>query len=629
MIKILVIVPYQELQSIVDTKIRSIDSKGFSIESLHFYGTNTQTIADIDADIVVARGITKEAISERRPDIHVIGIPLLVYDFLEALYTCKQLYPGKKIGWISNQYDLEGVSEKISALIGCELLYARISDQFDIAVSVDYLHNMGCEVFVGGLTVCRFCEDIGFAHVHIKNGIHAIENAIDEAITAGRALETSISKANLLKTLLNNAQDAIIAVNIDGIVIASNKIASILFHGDLKSSNIESLYPRKNWEAAISAKNRIEVVQTVCGQHMLVVQQPLSGIGVLLTFQNIKRLQRIEQKIRTELSQKGLVAKYTFQNILTKNIHVQALVAKAHRYSQVDESILLIGETGSGKELFAQSIHNASQRASKPFVAINCAALPENLLESELFGYEDGAFSGARKGGRVGLFELAHGGTIFLDEIGEMSVNLQAKLLRVLQEKEIRKIGGDTNIPVDVRIISATNININEKVDNGLFRIDLFYRISLLTIRLLPLREHMDDIPVLFEWFVKHYCNKHNFRIPHILPEVYELLNCHSWPGNIRELRNYAERLAILNSAAIVGKEQIAELDIDATSIGGFKTEDNDNLLSPADDTGTDLRRQLRSSGLSQEDFAKTLGISRTTLWRRMQAGKDIKTSHI
>ncbi|MGI5174348.1 sigma 54-interacting transcriptional regulator [Treponema sp. OMZ 840] len=625
MIRILVIVPYQELQVFVDTKLRSIDSTGFSVKSMHLYGTDKKAIADIDEDIVVARGITKEAISKNRPDIHVIGIPLLVYDFLEALYTCKKLYPGKKIGWIGSQYDLEGVSAEISAVIGCELLYAKISDQFDVAGSVEYLHDMGCEVFVGGLTVCRFCEDVGFSYVHVKTSVHAIESAIDEAIAAGRSLEMSVSRANLLATLLNNAQDAIVAVNADGTVIASNRVAAVLFGEDLKGGSIEKVYPQVNWCDAISKNNRIEMVQTVRGQYMLVVQQPISGIGVLLTFQNIERLQRVEQKIRTELAHKGLVAKYTFQNILTQNFRMQALVAKAHRYSQVDESVLLIGETGSGKELFAQSIHNSSRRHGNPFVAINCAALPENLLESELFGYVEGAFSGARRGGKIGLFELAHGGTIFLDEIGEMSINLQAKLLRVLQEKEIRKLGGDTNIPVDVRIISATNVNISEKVSRGLFRIDLFYRISLLSIRLLPLREHMDDIPVLFEWFVKHYCDKHNFRIPHILPEAYEILNQYSWPGNIRELRNYAERLAILNSAAVVGKEQILELDINATSVDNFNEVHAKSFLSPVSDTEKTLRKQLRISGLSQEDFAKSLGISRTTLWRRMQSEKSNK----
>ena len=194
---------------------------------------------------------------------------------------------------------------------------------------------------------------------------------------------------------------------------------------------------------------------------------------------------------------------------MLQRLPMQVLAAKAHRYSQTDEAVLLIGETGTGKELFAQSIHNASKRAGEPFVAVNCAALPENLLESELFGYVDGAFTGARKGGKQGLFELAHKGTLFLDEIGEMPINLQAKLLRVLQEKEIRKVGGDAVVPVDVRIISATNINIREKVRNGQFRLDLFYRISLLNLYLLPLRERLDDIPILFESFVRNYCEKH------------------------------------------------------------------------------------------------------------------------
>ena len=341
----------------------------------------------------------------------------------------------------------------------------------------------------------------------------------------------------------------------------------------------------------------------------------MQGLGVLLTFENIERLQKAEQKIRTKLAAKGLVAKYTFKNILTQNVKMQALVAKAHRYSQVDEAVLLIGETGVGKELFAQSIHNASPRASAPFVAINCAALPENLLESELFGYEEGAFSGARKGGKVGLFELAHKGTLFLDEIGEMSVGLQAKLLRVLQEKEIRRVGGDANIPVDVRIISATNVNIRDKVKQGLFRLDLFYRISLLSIQLPPLREHIDDIPVLFEAFVRRYCEKHDFRMPLILPEAYELLKTYAWLGNTRELRNVAERLGVLRSGPVVGVAQIRELDIESTSMVPYDGPDVDGSGHNS------LLREFLLSGLTHEAFAKEKGISRSTLWRRLRDG--------
>jgi propionate catabolism operon transcriptional regulator len=610
MIKILVIVPYVELQSVVDDHLRLIDGDGLDIQTVHIFGTDKKKICALDADIIVARGLTAKAIARLRPDVHVIPIPMGIDDFLEALTYCKQQYAGKNLAVVSAD-SLAEVYGDLPFLIGEKISCSVVKDEESLGPSVEKLRSFGAEVFVGGLTLCRYCEAKKYPYVHIKTCRTTMEKAIDAAVDAGRSLERTMSRTNLLAILLNNSQDAIVAVNAGGCIIECNKEAESLFGVSVRKVGLESQYPHGNWEGSLVSNLRIEMIQTVCGQQMLVTQQPLQGIGVLLTFQNIERIQKIEQKIRTKLTQKGLAAKYTFKDILTQDSKMQSLAAKAHRYSQVEESVLLIGESGTGKELFAQSIHNASKRAEGPFVAINCAALPENLLESELFGYEDGAFSGARKGGKSGLFELAHGGTLFLDEIGEMSISLQAKLLRVLQEKEIRKVGGDTIVPVDVRIISATNVNIRDKVQSGEFRLDLFYRISLLSIHLLPLREHLDDIPILFDSFVKNYCAQHSFRIPNILPEAYVLLQSYTWPGNTRELRNYAERLAILNSSPVVGVQEIKELDIETTSVTERPRKEVPEEQS--------LAAKLRESGLSQAEFARREGISRTTLWRKLR----------
>jgi propionate catabolism operon transcriptional regulator len=366
-----------------------------------------------------------------------------------------------------------------------------------------------------------------------------------------------------------------------------------------------------------------EELQAIRGQQILVSQQPIQvdsqPFGVLFTFQNAEAIRKSEHKIRTELHRKGLVAKYRFENIVTQNTHMLQLVEKAKRFSLVDSPILLLGETGTGKELFAQSIHNASPRCKEPFVAVNCAALPEQLLESELFGYSEGAFTGASKGGKIGLFELAHKGTLFLDEIGEIPLVLQAKLLRVLQEKEVRKIGADMVVPVNVRVVSAANSNIIEKVKTGKFRLDLFYRISLLNIQILPLRERKDDIGLLFSHFVRQYSLKNNHGFPVISDEAFDELKRFFWPGNVRELRNAAERLAILNRAELVGRDEIEQLDIGATSLYAEdvvpvqrrkKAEENVSLPE-------DLYRDFIASGLSRDAFARKIGVSRTTLWRR------------
>lgn len=223
----------------------------------------------------------------------------------------------------------------------------------------------------------------------------------------------------------------------------------------------------------------------------------------MVAFQDVTRIQEMEGKFYRKIHLRGHVAKYTFDDILFQSSEIKRTIETAQRYSEVDSNILIIGETGTGKEIFAQSIHNHSNRKNNPFVAINCAALPENLLESELFGYAEGAFTGAMKGGKQGFFELAHRGTIFLDEIGEISPKMQSRSLRVLQEREIMRIGDDKVIPVDVRILSATNKDLMQMVKSNDFREDLYYRLSVLDLVLPPLRERREDIPLLVNAFIQ------------------------------------------------------------------------------------------------------------------------------
>ena len=289
-----------------------------------------------------------------------------------------------------------------------------------------------------------------------------------------------------------------------------------------------------------------EIVQTVNGQEMYIQQQCIGDSGtVLITMQKLTSFFETGGKIvRSNLREKGLIARYHFSDIIADSLSMRQLIAKAMRYAQADGNVLVTGETGTGKELFVQSMHNASNRADGPFVAVNCAALSGELLESELFGYSDGAFTGARKGGKVGLFELAHHGTIFLDEIGEMPIQLQAKLLRVLQEKQIMRVGGDDVI---VRVMCATNQNIPQLIEKGLFRRDLYYRINLLMIHIPPLRDRGNDIGLLFRHFVKLYAERLSILPPPVDNAAIAELQRYRWQGNIRELRNVAERIVVLN----------------------------------------------------------------------------------
>lgn len=231
-------------------------------------------------------------------------------------------------------------------------------------------------------------------------------------------------------------------------------------------------------------------------------------------------------------------AKYTFDHIIGKNGGLKEVVHIAKRAAESDLPILIMGESGTGKELFAQAIHNASNRAKRPFIPVNCAAIPSTLLESELFGYEEGAFTNAKKGGKIGLFELANGGTIFLDEIGDLSYDLQAKLLRVLQERTIRRVGDTREREIDVRIIAATNKDLQQLVTKNCFREDLFYRLNVITLQLPPLRDRKEDIPALIDSMLRSSSMNGFHTTYSISKEALNVLQFYDWPGNVRELKN-------------------------------------------------------------------------------------------
>lgn len=274
----------------------------------------------------------------------------------------------------------------------------------------------------------------------------------------------------------------------------------------------------------------------------------------IITLREIDTIQRVEAAVRRRLASKGFVAKYNFNDVITSSPALKALIEKAKKFSNTGKNILITGESGTGKELFAHAIHRNSPQRSGPFVAINFAGLPENLMESELFGYEEGAFTGALKGGKKGLFELAHGGTIFLDEIGDAPLLLQARLLRVVQEHEIMKIGGSKILPVKVQVVSATNTDLGRALAEDSFRKDLYYRLSLFSIEIPPLRKRKEDILQILQFYLKQ---TYNIRKDFSRLSLQCLMD-YSWPGNIRELINTAEYICFSSE----GKQQVDWTDL-------------------------------------------------------------------
>ena len=438
---------------------------------------------------------------------------------------------------------------------------------------------------------------------------------MQEVLNAARTINTERTKTNIIRMILDNSDDAVLAVDETGRVLEANgqayQLYQLAFLRNWKGLPVREINSQLSFIGSREAPCRDgeESIINLDGQKYYVkyklISGEASGIGTLITTSSASKILQEERQLRKSLVRKSSAAKYTFRDIIAANPEMQKKVEIAKKFSQAHSNVLITGETGTGKELFAHSIHATSGRMNQPFVVINCATLPENLLESELFGYEPGSFSGASREGKAGLFELAHHGTIFLDEIGEIPVALQAKLLRVLQEKEIRRIGSASTIPIDVRVIAATNVNIQEQIAQGRFRSDLLYRLNALEIYIPPLRERPDDVIPLMEGQLRILAAEQGKKVPKLSAEAQDILRLYAWPGNVRELRNICERLVVLNDSSDVDVETLNELHVfsgSAQPSPALQHKPAATLVPPP--------------AKKKKDLARELGVSRTTLWR-------------
>lgn len=368
-----------------------------------------------------------------------------------------------------------------------------------------------------------------------------------------RTLRTNELLHNQIKAVLNTVGEALIAVDAQGLIKVMNRSAVKLCGNTAHEQRLADVLPqlRHLWPQVESHPPSAENLITLGGKSYHVTISPMRdetgiSLGAVIAIQDVTEVLRLEKEVRNSLRSRGHLARYTFDDILGISPAIKSTINKARKLAASNLNIIITGENGTGKELFAHAIHNASPRAKGPFVAANCAALPASLLESELFGYEDGAFTGARRGGKPGLIEQAHGGTIFLDEIGDISLEAQARLLRVIQEKEVARLGSTRIIPVDARIIAATNKDLFRLLQQHRFRQDLFYRIFVAPLAVPPLRERPQDIPYLARQFMRD--NQTPFAW--LSAALLNALMGYRWPGNVRELQNIMQYAAVLSDDA-------------------------------------------------------------------------------
>jgi propionate catabolism operon transcriptional regulator len=566
------------------------------------------------AEAIIARGGTYKQIADSKLPVPVVQLLYNTQDILYSINHARSL--SEKIVLIltsSMIFDIDEWKEILN--IDLDVIRFNDIDEVDGIIN-DVFKKYLNPVIIGGAITCAKADKIGIMNVEIDNSDATIAGTYERAQEIMGLILEDNKHVQMMSAVLNNVNDGIVVISNEGLVEHLNSNILKFFPNSsekILNKKFKDVFPELGF--SLNALNGSSVTNQIVkkGKYILNVNAALfrwegNHSGVVCTVQDLTEIQKLEENLRYKLNPKGLRSKYTFENIFTNNNNMKGVIKSAKEFAKTNSTVLIYGGSGTGKEMIAQSIHNYSSRNNAPFVAVNCGALSENLLESELFGYVEGAFTGARKGGKQGLFELAHKGTIFLDEINSIPLEVQSSFLRIIEEKEVMRLGSDYVIPLDVRIIVASNANLIKMVEQGEFRRDLFYRLNVLEIKIPSLNERKDDIIPLFEMFLEEY-NEPDLAVSE---ELAGRLKEHNWKGNIRELRNVAERYALLkNRMNFEFLYENAEAD--------FITEDLKIDLKELNKTVEELViESLINKGIAKNEISKILGISRTALWKKI-----------
>lgn len=489
-------------------------------------------------------------------------------------------------------------------------------------------------VVVGGLAIIAFDEKQK-RRLEDENLIRFVEQ-FSILITGKMAADENAAKLekSLKKNIaiLNSVNDGIIAIDHEGFIEQVNESALKIFKKDsidLIDYNIKSLFPSPDLINIIDDNIPVqdEEIEIDIGSKKSILYislQPINKVtkfgGAVLSFKTNKQISMLAKNISTSGTQP-----ITFSNIIGDSPSFESIKEFSKKISIGNSNVLITGESGTGKEIFARAIHNESIRSNEPFIAVNCAAIPEPLLESELFGYEGGAFTGAKRGGKPGKCELAMGGTLFLDEIGDIPLFLQSKFLRMIQEKTIERVGGTKTIKLDLRIISATHRNLEEMIQNNEFREDLYYRINVIPLHLPPLRDRRDDIKKLSLYFINKYSNHLNKNIQEISDDAMNVFLNFNWPGNIRQLENAIEYAVNIESGTVITMPSLPQHILSTrtdrsvkqyTLKENFKSKQLDDAESQAI---YDAIMKYGNTTSGKKEAAKHLGIGIATLYRKLK----------
>ncbi|CAK7005507.1 MAG: Anaerobic nitric oxide reductase transcription regulator NorR [Desulfovibrio sp.] len=505
------------------------------------------------AKVIISRGGTARLIRE---ELHVdpLEVGFSSQSILEYVHEHTNI--GMRIAIVGYRQILNAI-EPVCRILKRQRATFELGAGVPSAEVIERVAAWRPDIVLGDAVSVRLAKKRGLPCHLVDSDVASLTSAFERGMLMLSNINRHLSSAEKLSAVLDCTQEGTMLVNGAGVIEEINRRGCLMLgaeRGDIIGADIRQVFPSEEVQSAVAAgKNAASIILSVGSKQLAVSVVPTmpekDATGTVILFQQVEEIQEAESNIRKQMLDKGFFAKYTFRDIKHKSPVMKKLVAIAKEYSATKSNIMIQGETGTGKELFAQSIHNAGPLVKGPFVAVNCAALPGTLMESELFGYAPGAFTGALRHGKTGLFELAHGGTLFLDEISEMDVLLQARLLRAIQAREIMRLGDNKVIPVKVRIIAATNKNPAAEVAAGRMRADLFFRLNVLDLIIPPLREREGDAPFLFQHYLGVYETKMRRRVKKASAAFLRELEGRYWPGNVRELENLAEKYVTLDGA--------------------------------------------------------------------------------
>ncbi len=598
-------------EDIYEVGVQVVKEEGFNcdviIGNLALGAQLAKASADEGSEVLISRGGTYLDICQMVDPVPCVPINVSTIDLFNAIQlAAKEDHRIGVVGYSNTIYD----AASLGASLDYEIVEILVENPEQLYQQLKDLSQSGLKVIVGDTISVKVALELGLHGILISSGKRAVYEALVRAedIALVRKKD-ALSKARI-ETIVNSVEEGIIATDQEGRITHCNQVAMEFFGvtgGTMVGRALHDWLPDYNGS---------EEILSLLGSQYLVTTRQLGFDGSLedgyvIVLKALRAIQEAETLVRKKLHSQGLIAKHTIDDIVGISHAVKSVKQQLLKISETGATVLIIGRTGVGKEMIAQSIHNLSGRRERPFVAVNCAAFSENLLESELFGYVEGSFTDARKSGKQGLFELAHRGTIFLDEISEMSLSVQAKVLRVMQEREVMRLGDDRIIPVDIRILAATNFDLWTAVQQKKFREDLFYRVNVISLEIPTLVDRKEDIQIL----AAYYLNTHAPLIK-VEPFCFENLKLYDWPGNVRQLFNFMQQMIIFSEGNLIRK---ASVDQHIEKLIKTQSFSHSTFLPKSRLTDEIILETLSECGGNQMMAANLLGVDRTTLWRRLK----------